>query len=76
MEFVENRKVEKEQIKAIFQDMLKYSPSKLCGMLGNAIIVPVYTSLLTPEKYGLYRQNYCGCVYSKAEREKFLTQNR
>ena len=51
MEFVENRKVEKEQIKAIFQDMLKYSPSKLCGMLGNAIIVPVYTSLLTPEKY-------------------------
>ena len=54
MEFVENRKVEKEQIKAIFQDMLKYSPSKLCGMLGNAIIVPVYTSLLTPEKYGLY----------------------
>ena len=54
MEFVENRKVEKEQIKAIFQDMLRYSPSKLCGMLGNAIIVPVYTSLLTPEKYGLY----------------------
>ena len=29
MEFVENRKVEKEQIKAIFKDMLKYSPSKL-----------------------------------------------
>ena len=28
------------------------------------------------EKYGLYRQNYCGCIYSKAEREKFLTQNR
>lgn len=54
MEFVENRKVEKEQIKAIFKDMLKYSPSKICGMLGNAIIVPVYTSLLTPEKYGLY----------------------
>lgn len=21
-------------------------------------------------KYGLYRQNYCGCIYSKAEREK------
>lgn len=54
MEFVENRKVEKEQIKAIFKDMLKYAPSKICGMLGNAIIVPVYTSLLTPEKYGLY----------------------
>uniref|UniRef100_UPI00402676B9 hypothetical protein n=1 Tax=Candidatus Scatousia sp. TaxID=3085663 RepID=UPI00402676B9 len=34
--------------------MLKYSPSKICGMLGNAIIVPVYTSLLPPEQYGLY----------------------
>lgn len=54
MEFVENREVEKEQLKAIFRDMVKYSPSKLCGMLGNAIIVPVYTSLLSPEQYGLY----------------------
>lgn len=54
MEFIENREVEKEQLKAIFRDMVKYSPSKLCGMLGNAIIVPVYTSLLSPEQYGLY----------------------
>ena len=54
MEFVENREVEQEQLKAIFRDMIKYSPSKLCGMLGNAIIVPVYTSLLSPEQYGLY----------------------
>lgn len=54
MEFVENKEVEKEQLKAIFRDMLKYSPSKIIGMLGNAIIVPVYTSLLSPEQYGLY----------------------
>ena len=54
MEFVENKEVEKEQLKAIFRDMVKYSPSKIIGMLGNAIIVPVYTSLLSPEQYGLY----------------------
>lgn len=54
MEFVENREVEKEQLKAIFRDMAKYSPSKIIGMLGNAIIVPVYTSLLSPDQYGLY----------------------
>lgn len=54
MEFVENREVEKEQLKAIFRDMVKYSPSKICGMLGNAVIIPVYTSLLPPEQYGLY----------------------
>lgn len=54
MEFVENREVEQEQLKAIFRDMIKYAPSKICGMLGNAIIVPVYTSLLSPEQYGLY----------------------
>lgn len=54
MEYVENREVEKEQLKAIFRDMVKYSPSKIIGMLGNAIIVPVYTSLLSPEEYGLY----------------------
>ena len=54
MEFVENKEVEKAQLKEIFRDMIKYSPSKFCGMLGNAIIVPVYTSLLTPEEYGLY----------------------
>ncbi len=54
MEFVENREVEQEQLKAIFRDMVKYSPSKICGMLGNALIVPVYTSILSPEQYGLY----------------------
>lgn len=54
MEFIENKEEEKVQLKAIFRDMLKYSPSKICGMLGNAIIVPVYTSLLPPEQYGLY----------------------
>lgn len=54
MEFVENVEVEKEQLKAIFRDMVKYSPSKIIGMIGNAIIVPVYTSLLSPEQYGLY----------------------
>lgn len=54
MEFIANREVEKEQLKAIFRDMVKYSPSKIVGMLGNAIIVPVYTALLSPEQYGLY----------------------
>ncbi len=54
MEFIENREVEKEQLKAIFRDMAKYSPSKIIGFIGNAIIVPVYTSLLSPEQYGLY----------------------
>lgn len=54
MEFVANPEEEKIQLTAIFKDMLKYSPSKICGMLGNAIIVPVYTSLLPPEQYGLY----------------------
>lgn len=27
-------------------------------------------SIEMAKKYGLYRQDYCGCVYSKAEREK------
>ena len=38
----------------IFGDMLKYMPSKLIGVLGNILIVPIYTNLLTPEQYGLY----------------------
>jgi len=54
MEFIENKDIEKEQLKAIFRDMVKYSPSKICGMLGNAIIIPIYTSILSPEQYGLY----------------------
>ncbi len=27
-------------------------------------------SITLSEKYGLYRQDYCGCIFSKAEREK------
>ena len=46
--------VEQFQLKEIFKDVFKYAPSKICGMLGNALIVPVYTSLLSPEEYGLY----------------------
>lgn len=40
--------------RAIFQDMLKYAPSKLFGLFGNAIIIPIYTSLLSPSQYGVY----------------------
>ena len=54
MKFAEDQYVDKEQLNAIFKDIVKYSPSKLCGMLGNALIVPVYTHLLLPEQYGLY----------------------
>ena len=54
MEYVENKEVEEEQTRGIFRDMAKYAPSKIVGMLGNALIVPVYTSLLPPEQYGLY----------------------
>lgn len=54
MKFAEDKAVDKEQLNAIFKDIVKYSPSKLCGMLGNALIVPVYTHLLLPEQYGLY----------------------
>ncbi len=28
-------------------------------------------SIKLSEEYGLYRQNYCGCAYSKAAREKY-----
>ena len=54
MEFIENKEEEQKQLNGIFKDMLKYSPSKIVGTLGNAIIVPVYTSLLPPEQYGIY----------------------
>lgn len=54
MEYIQNSDIEKNQLKAIFKDMMKYAPSKICGMLGNAVFVPVYTSLLSPEQYGLY----------------------
>ena len=54
MRFAEDQPIDKEQLNAIFKDIVKYSPSKLCGMFGNALIVPVYTHLLLPEQYGLY----------------------
>lgn len=41
-------------LKHVFKDMLKYTPSKLVGIIGNILIVPIYTNLLTPEQYGLY----------------------
>ncbi len=54
MEFIENKEEEKTQLNGIFKDMIKYSPSKIIGTLGNAIIIPIYTSLLPPEQYGIY----------------------
>ena len=41
-------------MKAILQDALKYSPSKLCGVFGNMIVIPIYTKLLSQTEYGLY----------------------
>ena len=38
----------------IFRDMLKYAPSKLFGLFGNAVIIPVYTNMLSPSEYGIY----------------------
>ncbi len=54
MEYIENKEEEQKQIKEIWGDMFKYAPSKICGTLGNAIVIPIYTSLLPPEQYGLY----------------------
>lgn len=54
MEYIENKELEEKEIKGIFTDMLKYAPSKLCGMFGNMIAVPIYTSLFSQEQYGLY----------------------
>ena len=54
MEYIENKELETKEVKGIFTDMLKYAPSKLCGMLGNVITVPIYTSLFSTEQYGLY----------------------
>jgi O-antigen/teichoic acid export membrane protein len=54
MEYIENKELENKEIKGIFTDMIKYAPSKLCGMLGNVITVPIYTSLFSQEQYGLY----------------------
>ena len=54
MEYIENKEEELKQTRGIFKDMLKYSPSKIIGMIGNMIVIPVYTNLLLPEQYGLY----------------------
>src|SRR5574344_488601 len=54
MEYIENKEVEEREVKGIFTDMIKYAPSKLFGMLGNIITVPIYTSMLSTEQYGLY----------------------
>lgn len=43
-----------ESLKNIFADIVKYFPSKLAGVLGNILVVPIYTNLLSPEQYGLY----------------------
>lgn len=54
MEYTVNKELEDKEVKGIFSDMLKYAPSKLCGMFGNVITVPIYTSLFSTEEYGLY----------------------
>ncbi len=41
-------------MKEIFKDMAKYAPSKICGLLGNTVLVPIYTNLLSREEYGVY----------------------
>ena len=54
MEYIENKELEEKEIRGIFTDMIKYAPSKLCGMFGNVITVPIYTSLFSQAEYGLY----------------------
>ena len=54
MEYIENKALEEQEVKGIFTDMVKYAPSKLCGMFGNMIAVPIYTSLFSQQQYGLY----------------------
>ncbi len=44
----------KKKLSEINKDILKYTPSKIVGMLMNLAIVPIYTKLLLPEQYGLY----------------------
>jgi len=31
------------------------------------------SSTILSRFYGMYRQNYCGCIFSKVDAEKFLT---
>lgn len=44
----------KQCTRSIFKDMIKYAPSKICGILGNTALVPIYTNLLSPQQYGIY----------------------
>ncbi len=58
MEYCEYEKISddlmKSSMKDLFKDILKYSPSKLCGIFGNAIAIPIYTNLLSTAQYGTY----------------------
>ena len=47
---------EKSGVKYLFSDFKK----------GNGYL----TSIQNSRKYGLYRQDYCGCIYSKLQRER------
>lgn len=54
-EEVTNKKTDtKESVNCIFKDIIKYFPSKIFGILGNVVIIPIYTNLLSPHQYGLY----------------------
>lgn len=44
----------KISMKDLFKDILKYSPSKICGIVGNTIAIPIYTNLLSTTQYGTY----------------------
>lgn len=41
-------------MKEIFKDIAKYAPSKIFGLLGNTILIPIYTNLLSREEFGVY----------------------
>lgn len=50
----ETKEITITSLRSMFVDMVKYSPSKLCGLIGNAMVIPIYTSLLSTEQYGIY----------------------
>ena len=33
-------------------------------------------SITLSQEYGLYRQNYCGCIFSRAEAEKRISRQQ
>src|SRR5574344_990516 len=45
---------EHKYFKDLIKDILKYTPSKFCGLVGNAISIPIYTNLLSTVQYGTY----------------------